>query len=49
MSKPTVEFVCPDGHPKVIDKAKSNKNWQVQSAICPTCGKRLIVKTSGYE
>ena len=39
--KQVPEFYCPNGCEKVIDKEKSNENWKVQSAVCPSCGERL--------
>lgn len=46
MGKPkqVPEFYCPNGCREEIDEEKSNENWQVQSAVCPTCGERLLFR-----
>lgn len=41
MSK--IVMKCPNDHKPMLDKEKSNENWQVFESPCPECGEKLLV------
>lgn len=36
-----MEFLCPNGHQPILNKDKSNENWEVRIDPCPECGEQL--------